>query len=319
MRLSAAYDFLPKSATVRSAQVMDHFGVSFEQGRHVIADGVELPIEPGQVVLFTGPSGSGKSTLMRAVARQIAKAEAAPVTSLQPVIASGTVDIPVTPSGSTTVIDLDQLVLPDVLLIDALGLPADAGMGLLSTCGLGEAQLMLRTPAELSDGQRYRFRLALALSRTPNWIVADEFSAMLDRTLAKVIAYNVRRLADRTGVGFLLATTHQDVAADLRADWHVQCRLGEAPLVVDHTGQPYAPHRPPEVLQCEATALPQASGAGKASDTAPRPTRSKKSVDLIPLRPLALYCDPCRLAVLRSVALPVPPPRPHPLPDLAMG
>ena len=84
---------------------------------------------------------------------------------------------------------------------------------------------MLRTPAELSDGQRYRFRLALALSQRPQWVVADEFTATLDRTLAKVIAFNIRRLANRTGVGFLLATTHEDVAADLAPDVRVRCRL----------------------------------------------------------------------------------------------
>jgi ABC-type glutathione transport system ATPase component len=101
---------------------------------------------------------------------------------------------------------------------------------------------MLRTPAELSDGQRYRFRLALALARrpatalpsvgktqaeacTPTWLLADEFTATLDRTLAKVISFNVRRMADRMGAGFLLATTHEDIVEDLAPDVHVRCRL----------------------------------------------------------------------------------------------
>jgi ABC-type glutathione transport system ATPase component len=97
-------------------------------------------------------------------------------------------------------------------------------MHLLSSCGLGEAHLMLRAPAELSDGQRYRFRLALGLARQPDWLVADEFTATLDRTLAKVVAYNVRRLSARMGAGFLLATTHEDIVNDLQPDVHVQCR-----------------------------------------------------------------------------------------------
>jgi ABC-type glutathione transport system ATPase component len=70
--------------------------------------------------------------------------------------------------------------------------------------------------------------LALALSRRPTWLVADEFTATLDRTLARVIAFNIRRLADRMGVGFLLATTHEDVAEDLSPDVHVCCRLDGA-------------------------------------------------------------------------------------------
>ena len=200
MRLSASYDFLPKTPTVRAACVMDHFGVGLEQGRHVIAENLELPIEPGHVVLFTGPSGSGKSSLMRTAARQLA-----------------------TEPGA--VLDVTSLPPGDDLLIDALGLDATEAIQLLAQCGLGEARLLLRRPTELSDGQFYRFRLALALSRNPQWLVADEFTATLDRTLAKVIAFNIRRLADRTGVGFLLATTHDDVIDDLSPDVHVRCSL----------------------------------------------------------------------------------------------
>ncbi len=66
---------------------------------------------------------------------------------------------------------------------------------------------MLRTPAELSDGQRYRFRLALAVARRPRWIVADEFTANLDRTLAQVIAYNLAKVLRRREIGLLAATT----------------------------------------------------------------------------------------------------------------
>jgi ABC-type microcin C transport system duplicated ATPase subunit YejF len=85
---------------------------------------------------------------------------------------------------------------------------------------------MLRTPAELSDGQRYRYRLACGLARNPAWLQADEFTAPLDRTLAKVIAFNLRKLADRTSTGLLLATAPDDVVADLDPNLHVTCDLG---------------------------------------------------------------------------------------------
>jgi GNAT superfamily N-acetyltransferase len=56
--------------------------------------------------------------------------------------------------------------------------------------------------------------------------MADEFAAYLDRTLAKVLAFNLRKLVSRSGVGMLLATTHEDLTADLRPDFHVRC-LGD--------------------------------------------------------------------------------------------
>ena len=43
---------------------------------------------------------------------------------------------------------------------------------------------------------------------------------------AKVICYNVRKVADRNGVGFLLATTHEDIIDDLQPDVIVRCRGG---------------------------------------------------------------------------------------------
>ena len=201
MLLTVAHDFLPKTPTLRTTAVMGHFGIDFEQGRHALADDLPLDVRPGEVVSFEGPSGSGKSSLMRAAAATLAK--------------------------EAHVVNVDDLDLGDRPLVDALPGTVEEAMRLLGGCGLGEAHLMLRTPAELSEGQRYRFRLALALSRRPDWVVADEFTATLDRTLARVVAGGVRRAASRDGgSGFLIATTHDDVWGDLRPDVRVRCDLG---------------------------------------------------------------------------------------------
>ena len=85
---------------------------------------------------------------------------------------------------------------------------------------------MLRTPGELSDGQRYRYGIAACLAGGARTIVADEWCAKLDRVTAKVISRNARRVADKRGVGFLLATTHEDIIEDLQPDAIVHCRGG---------------------------------------------------------------------------------------------
>lgn len=194
--ISIRYSFLPCRRTVMTDQVADLFGISHQQLPVTIADNLHLDIQPTDVVLFTGPSGSGKSSLMRAVGQQL------------------------------NAVDASLLPLPKTSLVEAMPGPLVDRLNLLSACGLSEARLLLRTPDELSDGQRYRFRLAYALAQSAPMLLADEFAAYLDRVLAKVVSFNLRKLATKRQTGFLLATTHDDLVTDLSPDVHVQC-LGE--------------------------------------------------------------------------------------------
>ncbi len=71
MLLTVTYPVLPKRNSVRASLVMDHFGISPDSTEHVLARDLEVPLQPGDVVLFTGASGSGKSSLLKAVLRQL--------------------------------------------------------------------------------------------------------------------------------------------------------------------------------------------------------------------------------------------------------
>ena len=230
--ISISYPLLPARRSLATAQVGDLFGLdeSHAQQRHVVCEHWSAEIPLAAIVLFQGASGSGKSSMLRAVAGQLGA------------------------------LDVTALELPDEPAIDAVPGDFAARLDLLGACGLGEARLMLRRPAEMSDGQRYRFRLALALAyarRDGNgFIVADEFAAYLDRTLAKVVAYNLRKLCPRLGVGALLATTHTDIAEDLSPDVTVTC-LGDG--VVETSG--------PGIKKKACR-----SSTSSASPTAPSPT-----------------------------------------------
>ena len=234
MRLNVEYEFAPKRPTCNTSYVQSVFGIGFEVGRNVIARDLELdfpckgqPGRPGKIVLFVGPSGSGKSSLLRAAARQV-----------------------------EGLVWLDERATGRAALIDTLGDDVRQAAHLLSLCGLGEAFLMLRSPAELSDGQRYRYAIARCLAGKASAVAADEWCAKLDRVTAKVISRNVRKIADGRSVGFLLATTHEDLLSDLQPDIVVRCRAaGQAEV---QTRRPFAAR--------------SVFGAACGSPTAPSPT-----------------------------------------------
>src|SRR5436305_5044716 len=133
--ITIRYAFRPRTRSLATGQVADLFGLADEEPPHVVAENVTLDVRPGDLVLFSGPSGSGKSSLLREVGGQLAARDA------------------------------NAVRLPDVPLVDALPGSVAERLDALAACGLSEARLLLRTPDELSYGQRYRFRLALAVSQ----------------------------------------------------------------------------------------------------------------------------------------------------------
>ncbi len=222
--ITIRYPFRAAKRSLAVGEVVDLFGLHTDEPAHTIAENLELPIQPQHLVLFTGPSGSGKSSIMRAVAQQL------------------------------NAVDANLLELPDVPLVDALQGPIENRLSLLAAVGLSEARLLLRTPAELSDGQRYRFRIAFALHTQSMPIVLDEFGANLDRTLAKVVSFNLRKQLSRMNRGALCATTHDDLADDLQPDVHVRC-LGEGRVDVQQAS-----------VKKKRSALPMNSGFPQAPD-----------------------------------------------------
>jgi GNAT superfamily N-acetyltransferase len=98
----------------------------------------------------------------------------------------------------------------------------------LTCCGLGEAGLWLRPFEVLSEGEKFRARLARAVALHARGdcaapLLCDEFCAVLHRRAAKAISFNLHKLVARRNLCAVLACAQDDIVADLRP--HVVARL----------------------------------------------------------------------------------------------
>lgn len=186
----------------RVLEIAEAFGIGLDDKQFVVFDNLPLEINQGDIVYITGQSGSGKSTVLRELAEEMTKT-------------------------GLTVADIDKVELQDKPLIDQIGESLQEALTILSIAGLNDAYLFVRKPKELSDGQRYRFRLAKLIESGANVWIADEFLAVLDRTTAKVIAYNIQKIARKVGATVLVATTHSDMVEDLAPDLYIDKRYRE--------------------------------------------------------------------------------------------
>ena len=177
--------------TDRVLEVAEAFGLGLEDREFVIYDQLEVSVSEGDVVYINGQSGSGKSLALREIARLLGE-------------------------GGRRVANIDEVELQDKPLIDQIGVDTNDAVRLLSLAGLNDAYLLVRSPSELSDGQKYRFRLAKVIESGADVWVADEFCAVLDRETAKVVSFNVQRTARKVGATVIVATTHTDLVEDLK-------------------------------------------------------------------------------------------------------
>jgi len=177
----------------RSADVMRMFGLTTDRLTETsFAVNCQLQINDGDIVYITGPSGAGKSVLLKELEKSIPASDK---------------------------VNLNEIKLPrDKSVIDCIDGDLLGALKLLSTAGLNDVFCVLNQPANLSDGQKYRFRLAMALAAGKKFIFADEFCSNLDRITAAVISYNICKFAKRTGVTFILAGSHEDILLDLAPD-----------------------------------------------------------------------------------------------------
>ncbi|MEB3415189.1 ABC transporter ATP-binding protein [Alteriqipengyuania sp. WL0013] len=199
---------------------------SFEQGdvRIDVLRGVDLVIQPGEIVALLGPSGSGKSTMLQAVGLL----EGGFGGSIR--IAGEAAEK--MDGDERTRLRRDHLgfvyqfhhLLPDFNASENVVLPqlvaevpkdaAEARAGeLLTALGLGHR--LDHRPSQLSGGEQQRVAVARALANKPRLVLADEPTGNLDEHTSDKVLEQFLALVRGEGSAALVATHNERLAAKM--------------------------------------------------------------------------------------------------------
>ena len=97
----------------------------------------------------------------------------------------------------------------------------------LASVGLGSVPTWLRPYRVLSNGERFRADLARVVCESPERVIFDEFSSVVDRQIAQIGAGAFQKAWRRTGGQAVLLTCHYDVLDWLEPDWIFDTATGK--------------------------------------------------------------------------------------------
>ena len=185
----------------RTARVMQAEGLFDvpEKSKEVRTWDVELPLQEKDwhIGLIVGPSGCGKSVIASEMFKE------------------------------SIVEDFEWSEGQSV--IDAF--PSDMGIkditGLLSSVGFSSPPAWLKPFHVLSNGERFRVNIARVLAEKRDLAVVDEFTSVVDRTVAQIGSAAVAKTIRKRGQRFIAVTCHYDVEEWLQPDW-VYCPVGNS-------------------------------------------------------------------------------------------
>lgn len=196
---------------------------SFTQGDITIdvLRGVNLTINPGEIVGLLGPSGSGKSTLLQALGlleggfggkitiggTDSSSLDSAGRTKLRKTMLGFVYQFHhLLPDFDAT----ENVVLPQMIAgvsREAANLRAHS---LLDALGL--AQRHEHRPSKLSGGEQQRVAVARALANKPLLVLADEPTGNLDEATSEVVLEQLLELVRGQGSAALIATHNERMA-----------------------------------------------------------------------------------------------------------
>ena len=229
-------------------------GVCKRFGENEVLRGIDLSVEPGEVIAIIGRSGSGKSTLLRCI-NALETYDEGSITVEGRLVDRRSRDVRAIRQTVGMVFQSFNL-FPhltagrNVMLAPRIvqGLPASdverIARERLAQVGLGEK--FASFPSQLSGGQQQRVAIARALATSPKALLCDEITSALDPELVGEVLRVVENLA-ATGMTMILVTHEMSFARNVcdRLIFMHHGRIHE----IGEPEQVFASPRTPELAQ----------------------------------------------------------------------
>jgi len=206
--------------------------VSVSLGGSPVLSGIDLKIDPGQMVAFIGPSGAGKTTLLRLLNGSVG-------------LDRGSVEVAgrkVQDLAGTALRNMRRqvgFVHQDFRLVPNLRVSQNVLSGLLGQCNLWQSLLLMLKPSKvqmatayqllervgipeklyqrvdkLSGGQAQRVAVARALIQQPSLLVADEPVSSVDPARAREVLRLLTDICRQDGLTLCVSLHDPDLVAE---------------------------------------------------------------------------------------------------------
>lgn len=196
---------------------------AYRQGENQleVLRGVNLAIQPGEVIALVAPSGAGKTTLLQ-IAGLLDRPDSGDV--LLDGEAVGKLDDASRSRKRRSALGfifqfhhllpeftaLENVIVPQTIAGLSKGDAKSRGQELLAMLGLAERAS--HKPSALSGGEQQRVAIARALANAPKVVLADEPTGNLDHATAITVTERLLQLSHGAGVGMLVATHNPELA-----------------------------------------------------------------------------------------------------------
>ncbi|MCU0941302.1 MAG: amino acid ABC transporter ATP-binding protein [Hydrogenophaga sp.] len=207
-------------ATGLVAPIVDIRGLRKSFGTNEVLKGIDLQVQPGEVVAIIGKSGSGKSTLLRCInglevfqagtltvdGQPLKHQDAAAMRALRQRVGMIFQSFNLFPHLS---VGRNVMLAPSLVKKTAEAEGVALARQLLARVGLAEKFDAL--PEQLSGGQQQRVAIARALAMQPSVLLCDEITSALDPELVGEVLQVVESLANE-GMTLLMVTHEMNFA-----------------------------------------------------------------------------------------------------------